>query len=59
MEVITCMSPEQLVELLIAGKHTVLSYEQYEITTIADKVYTFLLDTKDWMWCHVDVAVSA
>ncbi len=59
MEILTCMSPEELVEMLKAGNHSVLAYDPNMIVTLADKVYVFLLNAQSMLWCHVDNSVSS
>ncbi len=58
MESLPCMSYDFLAYFLAKGDHVVLSFDPNVITTIADKVYVFMLDTRFMLWCSVDISTS-
>ncbi len=58
MEVRQCMTPDYLAYFLAKGRHEVLSYDPNIITTIADRVYVFMLDTRYMLWCEVIISTA-
>ncbi len=58
MELLACVTPDQLGELLKSAGHKVLSYDPNTITTLADSVYVFVLHIKSGLWCLVDTSTA-